>query len=135
MTYSDEGIPHFSGPINVKCKSGNHLSTHHLQPTCSCHTTKNKTHNQLNHHHLYQINADVSTHIERVPDTLQRAERDDLLEEVEEVVAGRRVWEEGDGRGARPRDDGDEDDAEQDRAADAVEHQEDCQDAAIVMRG
>lgn len=57
-------------------------------------------------------------------------ESHDLLEEVKEVVSRSRVREVRDGCVPRPRDDGDEENTHEDRAAYAVEHKEDRKDTA-----
>ena len=58
---------------------------------------------------------------------LNRVESDDFLEEIERVVAEGRLREVGDLSVARPRDDRNEQDAENDGALDSVQHEHDGQ--------
>ena len=59
-----------------------------------------------------------------VPGELERPERDDPLEEVEQGITGVRVREVGNGRRAWPGDDRGEEDADEESALDAVQHEE-----------
>ena len=71
-----------------------------------------------------------STHINSIPNQLQRPERHNLFEEIERVVPCVRMRERGNSRRAWPRDDGGQEDADEDGTFDAVEHQEHCKDTA-----
>jgi hypothetical protein len=68
--------------------------------------------------------------VDRVTDVVKRLERDNFLEEVEVAISRCVVGERGNGRGSRPRDDRNEEDADKDCTFDAVKHQKDSEDSA-----
>lgn len=57
-------------------------------------------------------------------------ERDHLFEEVEQVVTRRSVREVCDGRRTGPGDDADQEDTDEDRTLDTIQHQHHCEDPA-----
>lgn len=65
-----------------------------------------------------------------VENVLDRVESDDLFEKVESIITDGGVREVGDGGRTGPGDDADEEDAHDDGALDAVEHEHDGEDAA-----
>ena len=71
-----------------------------------------------------------TAHLERVPDVLERPERDDLLEEVESSITRRGVREVRNSRGSGPRDDTCEENTDQNGTLDTIEHEEDGKDTA-----
>ena len=104
QTYSDECIPNATGTVTI--------------PLELCNLTR---HTRL---------GNIYTYVDNSADLLQWSESDDLLEEVEEVISRGRMREVRDGCAARPRNNGDKEDAYEDRATDAVEHEEHGQDTA-----
>jgi hypothetical protein len=81
----------------------------------------------------YHRNKDFS-HVNSIPNVLERMEGDDFLEEVEEVVSSRCVREVCNGGGARPWDDRDKEDTNKDSASDTVKHKENSENAMQWIR-
>lgn len=68
------------------------------------------------------------TYVDHISNFLDSMERNDLLEIVEKGISSGCVGEEGHRSGARPRNDGSEEDTDQNSAPNAIEHEENGQE-------
>ena len=71
-----------------------------------------------------EVHETPTTYVKGISDMLQRPESNDLLEEIKRRVPVGGMGKRGHGRRARPRDDRGEEDAENERALDAIQHEE-----------